>query len=95
MKVRTEEMLRMAKETSLNKILVSYLEMCVYSGQIYRGFNTLNYYRARSKAYSQLPKVKDIAAYNILLHGFAAKVKKRENSFIIYINYFFVTGSHF
>lgn len=73
-KVRIDEMERLGREASLNKSLVAYLEMCVFTEQINRGLNTLNYYRSRSKVSSQYPAVTDVAAYNILLQGFAVKV---------------------
>lgn len=73
-KVRLEEMEKLGKEVGLNKSIVSYLEMCVFTEHVNRGLNTLNYYRSRSKVSSQHPKITDIAAYNVLLQGFALKV---------------------
>ena len=76
-KIRIEEMEKQGKETSLNKSLISYLEMCVFTEQINRGLNTLNYYRSRNKSSNQYPKITAITAYNILLQGFASKVSCR------------------
>lgn len=73
-KVKREEMQQMAKEVSLNKSLVAFLDMCVFTNQLNRGLQTLNYYRNRSKKFPTHPPVTDINAFNCLLHGFAAKV---------------------
>lgn len=81
-KVKRVEMEKLAREVSLNKSLIAYLDMCVFTSQLNRGFHTLNYYRNRSKNFSQHPAVTDVAAFDCLLHGFAQKVRKLESRFL-------------
>ncbi|CAL8101094.1 unnamed protein product [Orchesella dallaii] len=72
-KVKREQMEKLASEVSLNKSLVAYLDMCVFTGQLNRGLNSLNHYRERGRNSSVHSPVTDVKAFNIILHGFAAK----------------------
>lgn len=61
---------RLAKQQSIFSSLSNYLELCVASGMLNRGFGTVINYRYKYKKNSELL---DIRLYNILLHGFSAK----------------------
>jgi len=73
-KVKRSELEKAGKEVSFNKSLVSYLELCVFTGQLSKALSSLNFYRTRGKAFPQFPTVSNIAAFNCILHGYAAKV---------------------
>jgi len=73
-RMKKERLINMAKEVSLNRSLLSYIEMCVFIGQLNKGVKTLHYYVNRHQDSSKYAAVTDINCYNTLMHGFAAKV---------------------
>ena len=85
-KVKRGEMEKAGKEVSFNKSLVSYLELCVFTGQLNKALSSLNYYRSRSKIAKLVPAVTSIAAFNTILHGFASKVGEHLTCFTIDID---------
>lgn len=63
-----------AREEVISKTLASYIEVCVSLRTPKRGLNALYFHRFRaSKTPDRFPPLKNIAVYNALLKGFAAK----------------------
>ena len=68
------EMEKLSKQKSLAVSLSAYLDCCVSTGMLNRGFATLLNYRYKYKKYSgSATKISDINLYNILVHGYAEK----------------------
>ncbi|CAO1371112.1 unnamed protein product [Diamesa hyperborea] len=68
------EMEKLSKQKSLAVSLSAYLDCCVSTGMLNRGFVTLLNYRYKYKKYSgSATKINDINLYNILVHGYAEK----------------------
>lgn len=68
------EMEKLSKQKSLAVSLSAYLDCCVSTGMLNRGFVTLLNYRYKYKKYSgSATKINDISLYNILIHGYAEK----------------------
>ena len=68
------EMEKLSKQKSLAVSLSAYLDCCVSTGMLNRGFVTLLNYRYKYKKLSgAATKINDISLYNMLIHGYAEK----------------------
>lgn len=64
------------KAKSLSNSLYSYVELCIATGMINRGFSTILSYRYKYQHQSDTKKiVLNVELYNIVLSGFAEKVR--------------------
>ncbi|XP_023945104.2 DNA-directed RNA polymerase, mitochondrial [Bicyclus anynana] len=72
MKENMREMERRGKEDSLQKLLMSHLQLLCSLDMMTEGQQVLQYYRQRSARAPEHPKVSSVKVYNTLLHGFAS-----------------------
>lgn len=73
-KTHEDEMRHKAK--SLSNCLYSYVELCIATGMINRGFSTILNYRYKYQRQSETRKtVLSVELYNMVLSGFAEKVR--------------------